>query len=89
MEDLERYERARKRVENLKAFYIHLTVFILVNILLLIINLLSSPGHWWFIYPLLGWGIGLGVHGITTLTYSRFGSEWEKKKIQEYIEKDK
>lgn len=34
MERDEKYLRAKKRVENLKAFYIHLTVYILVNLML-------------------------------------------------------
>lgn len=34
MERDENYLRAKKRVENLKAFYIHLTVYILVNLML-------------------------------------------------------
>jgi hypothetical protein len=89
MEDKEKYERAKKRVQNLKDFYTHLTVYILVNILLVIINLISFNGHWWFFYPLLGWGIGLTAHGVSTLAYSRFGAGWEERKIKEYMEKDK
>ena len=34
----------------------------IVNGGLLAINLLSSPGHWWFYWPMLGWGIGLAAH---------------------------
>ncbi len=51
-------------------------------------NLVNSPDYWWFFYPLLGWGIGLGSHGISIIASGRFGSEWEKKKIQEYMDKD-
>ena len=31
--------------------------FILVNILLIIINLITTTEYLWFIYPLLGWGL--------------------------------
>jgi transcriptional regulator with XRE-family HTH domain len=34
-----------------------LIVFIVVNIMLFIINMTTSPENLWFIYPLLGWGI--------------------------------
>lgn len=34
-----------------------LLTFILVNIMLFIINITTTPEHLWFIYPLLGWGI--------------------------------
>lgn len=89
MDENERYERARKRVENLKAFYTHFTVFILVNIMLFTINMLNDPGHWWFIYPLGGWGIGLVAHGLSVFSFGFFGPEWEEKKIKEYMEKDR
>ncbi|MCM3570691.1 2TM domain-containing protein [Neobacillus mesonae] len=89
MEDNEKYLRAKKRVQNLKSFYLHLTVYVLVNIMLFVINLTSGADNWWFIYPLSGWGIGLLVHGITTFAYGHFGAEWEEKKIKKYMEKDK
>lgn len=77
-------------MENLKAFYIHLTVFTLVNIMLIAINILNyeQNGHWWFFYPLLGWGIGLVSHGLSVSSFGLFGPDWEEKKIQEYMEKD-
>ncbi len=78
-----------KRVENLKVFYIHITVYVLVNVMLFVINLLTDPGYWWFLYPLGGWGIGVLIHEITTLAQGNFGSEWEERKIKEYMEKDK
>lgn len=41
------YERAQARVQVTKGFYIHATVFVVVNIALLAINLLVG-GVWWF-----------------------------------------
>lgn len=43
MDDL-KYQRAKKRVEELKGFYGHLTAFIIVNVVLAIINILTTPG---------------------------------------------
>ncbi len=37
------YERARHRVEEIKGFYIHLIVYIFVNIAMFLVNILSSP----------------------------------------------
>ncbi len=34
-------------------------IFILVNLMLFTINMITSTEHLWFIYPLLGWGIPL------------------------------
>jgi len=45
-----------------KGFYIHLAAFVVVNALLLVINLLASPEHLWFQWPLIGWGLGILLH---------------------------
>ncbi|MCH4568542.1 2TM domain-containing protein [Bacillus sp. ES1-5] len=89
MERDENYLRAKKRVENLKAFYIHLAVYILVNLMLFFINISSDSSKLWFLYPLGGWGIGIVIHGLTTFPFGIFGKEWEERKIKEYMEKDK
>jgi hypothetical protein len=39
----ESYERAKKRVEEVKGFYGHLTAFIIVNLFLAIVNFLTTP----------------------------------------------
>jgi len=62
MDDQETYRRAKRRVGQIKGFYVHATVYVLVNALLIAINLLTSGDHIWFFYPLLGWGIG-GICG--------------------------
>lgn len=85
----EKYIRAKKRVEQLKGFYIHVTVYVLVNIMLFVINLSSSAGDWWFFYPLGGWGIGVLIHGISVFATGNFGADWEERKIKEYMERDK
>lgn len=82
------YERARKRVKDLKDFYIHLFVFALVNLTLFIINFVSSPGVWWFYWVTVFWGIGLIWHAFGVFIVDRlFGKDWEEKKVKEYMEK--
>jgi hypothetical protein len=54
------YQNAKLKVE----FRIHLFSYIAVNLILAVINLLLSPETIWFIWPVLGWGIGLAVHAI-------------------------
>ncbi len=82
----ERYEKAKKRVEEIKGFYSHLIVYVAVNVVLVIINLVTSPGVLWFYWPLLGWGIGLFFHGMGVFVFSKFpGKQWEEKKIKEVM----
>ncbi len=70
MENHEAYQRAKKRVEAKMGFYMHLAVYIGVNILLIIINLITSPQHLWFIWPIFGWGIGVFFHGMSIFVFS-------------------
>jgi 2TM domain len=44
-------------------FKIHFAAYVAVNLLLIIINLLTTPHLLWFYWPLIGWGIGLIAHG--------------------------
>lgn len=85
----EAYERAKKRVEEIKGFYAHLIVFIVVNAVLITINLLVTPRLLWFIIPLCGWGIGLFFHAVFGFgLFGIFTKEWENKKIKEYMKKE-
>ena len=60
------YARARRRVGRKMGFYIHALVFVLVNLGLFAINAVAG-GPRWHAFPLLGWGLGLAIHGIFTL----------------------
>lgn len=57
------YEWARGRAEAKYGFYVHAVVFTAVMVLLIVINLRVSPGTLWFIWPLIGWGIAVALHG--------------------------
>jgi hypothetical protein len=86
----ERYYKAKKKVAEIKGFYGNLVAYIAVNIGLVVINLLTSPEHLWFYWPLLGWGIGLVFHGMKVFNYMPFfGKDWEDKKIKEFMDKEK
>jgi hypothetical protein len=88
--ELENYQKAKKRVKELKGFYTHLASFVLVISFLAFINLRFSPKHIWFYWPMIGWGIGLLFHGIAIFNFLPFfGKEWEEKKIKELVEKEK
>lgn len=86
----ERYLKAQKRVEDLKGFYGNLTSYVLVNIGLVILNLVTSPNELWFIYPLLGWGLGVTLHAMSVFNYMPFlNRDWEEQKIRELMNKEK
>ena len=40
----------------------HAFVFLAINGFLLLINFLTTPGQWWALFPIFGWGLGLLLH---------------------------
>jgi hypothetical protein len=59
MKNQEAYQRAKKRAGAKLRFYVHLSVYIVVITLLIVINLSTSTQYLWFKWPLIGWGIGV------------------------------
>jgi hypothetical protein len=92
----ERYNLAYKRVKRIKGFYIHLLVYIGVNAFIIIGNnneSISSNHLFWSwetFSTALFWGIGLTAHGLSVFGRNIFfGVNWEERKIQELMEKEK
>lgn len=82
-------ERARKRVEEIKGFYVHLGVYLIVNAALFTIDMITSPGTLWFYWPLMGWGIGVAIHAFALVTEGRLlGPEWEEMKVHEILQRE-
>ncbi|MFO1198603.1 MAG: 2TM domain-containing protein [Burkholderiaceae bacterium] len=57
---------ARRAADRKLGFFIHLTVFVLVNAGLVVLNL-ATGRFAWSAFPLLGWGLGLAIHGLVAL----------------------
>jgi len=86
----ERYLAAKKRVKEIKAFYIHATVYVFVNLFIMVQNLRkgvhwTDPNNYWIAFF---WGIGLLAHAISVFMPRFFlGKDWEERKIKELMEK--
>ena len=91
----EEYHEAYKRVKRIKRFYTHLIVYVLVNSYLLVNQCFESNSseslyHLHTYSTVFFWGIGLVAHGLSVFgSEIFFGTNWEERKIKEYIEKDK
>lgn len=57
--------RAQRRVRRKIGFFIHATVYLLVNLGLFLLNQVTGDTRWHH-FPLLGWGLGLAIHGAVT-----------------------
>ena len=88
MDEQAKYQEAKERVEEIKGFYFHLISYIVVNAVLVVINLLTSPEYLWFIWPIIGWGVGLVIHAFTVFS-NLWGKSWEERKIREIMDRDK
>ncbi len=96
----ERHLRAKKRVDELKSFYIHLAVYIIVNLFLSITQIvigITDGISYDVIFSDIGiygvwlmWGIGISIHAFKIFGSQFFlGRDWEDKKIKEFMEQNK
>lgn len=74
-DEAELRREAERRADAKLAFRRHLIAYLVINAGLLTLNLITSPGHLWFYWPMFGWGVGLLAHGVST--YSRLGDARE------------
>lgn len=91
-----RYEMAYKRVKRIKAFYVHVIVYVFVNVVIISSNYygnLEEDSFSWNLQTFstaLFWGIGLIAHGLSVFGRNLFfGQNWEERKIQELMENNK
>jgi 2TM domain len=76
--DYERAETALKAEQGRTSFFIHAAIYVLVNIMLIVINLMFVSQFLWFFFPLIGWGIGLTMHYLFAIQFVRSETEsWQ------------
>lgn len=66
--------RSRKRVNQLRSIYVHVAVYLVVNIGLFVLDLVQGDGLQWAYWVAIGWGIGLAVHAVIVFV---FQPRWE------------
>ncbi|WP_240339618.1 2TM domain-containing protein [Flavobacterium arcticum] len=88
------YDRTKKRVRALRNFYRHLTAYVVVIIVLLVLLWVGVQTEQdLFIYiacgTALGWSIGLVIHIFKVFGTSLFmGKNWEERKLIELMEEE-
>ncbi len=84
-----KYTLAKTKVEKLKAFYVHLTIYLLFVPVFIYLNYISNAGFPWALFPIVGWGFGVMGHAAETFNYNPFfGKDWEERKIRELMDKE-
>ena len=89
--DEKKNKMAQQRVQDIRKFYSDLIGYLVVNVILFIIDFFTSPGHWWFYWVTLIWGILVIGHAVKVFAFgSGLGSKkWEEDKIKEILDKEK
>ena len=75
------YKEAKKRVKAKRKFYNNLISYVGVSILLIFINVFTSPGYLWFLWAIVPWGISLLIQGFKIALAGRT-TDWEQKEIR-------
>jgi len=55
-------QQAIRRIKAKRGFWTHFAIYLAVNALLVVIWAVTSPGYFWPIWPILGWGIGIAAN---------------------------
>lgn len=87
-EEEKQYQEARRRVNEKKKFYSHLTTYVVMSTFFFVLNALTSFGHWWFYWPMLGWGIGVAMQYFKVFGFpgSGLGSRaWEEREMEKEL----
>lgn len=87
----EKYAAAQKRVKCIKGFYVHATIYLAVNLIIIAGNSIDNADSLLTLNPYMTavfWGIGLFAHGLSVFGKNLlFGPGWEEKEIQKILRK--
>ncbi len=81
----EKLERARQVARRKMDFLRHVIIYLVVMAVLAIVNNVTGGGYQWWLWPALGWGIGVVAHFLSAFLYS--GGSLEKRLVQKELEK--
>ena len=77
---------ALAHVRKVKSFYVHLTQYLIVISILAVVNLTSYPNYLWFVWPALGWGLGLLAHGAAVFNVVPFlDGARERRQVEKFL----
>lgn len=83
-EEVERL--ARRRAGAKLGWYVHAVVYVLVNLAVFAMSSYAFGLRPWSVFPLLGWGVGLALHGISVFVLGS-GSGLRERMIQKERER--
>ena len=83
-----KYARAKKKVKEIKDFYVHFSIYLLMVPVFVLLNL-NSTSFPWALFPIVGWGLGVSGHAMEVFNYNPIlGKGWEERKLKEFMDED-
>ncbi len=89
-----RYNRAKKKVDKIKGFYTHASVYVIINVCLLIFfySAYEDKSEFWNLGSFstaIGWVVGLLIHAISVFGHGvLFSRVWEDQKIKQFLKEE-
>lgn len=83
----EQLKKARERAESKAGFFVHFLIYLFVNAVLAIVNMLSDTGELWFMWITLMWGIGIGIHFLSVFVFNSFLENYTEAEIKKELER--
>ncbi len=72
---------ARKRAGAKLGWYVHAIVYLAVNVGMLLSSRYGFGTRPWSVFPAVGWGVGLALHGISVFLLGR-GSAFRERLVE-------
>ena len=69
--EADRRRIARERARAKLGLYRHLGLYVIVNVCLVVLDLLTTPDMLWFHWPVAGWGIAIVVHFVRVYLFGQ------------------
>ena len=80
---------ALEYVRDIKGFYSHLIVYLISIAAMFVASFFSGTSYPWYIWPALGWGLGVAAHGLSVFeVFSLFGADWERRQVEKRIRRN-
>jgi len=77
---------ARKRAGAKLGWYMHAVLYVVVNLVVFSMSRYGFGHRPWSVYPLLGWGLGLALHGVSVFVLDT-GSGLRERMVQKERER--
>ncbi|WP_299870383.1 2TM domain-containing protein [uncultured Hoeflea sp.] len=82
--------KAVEYVRDMKGFYSHLVLYLICVAAMAVANFYLQPNNLWFIWPTLGWGMGVVSHGLAaTELLSFYNVDWERRQIEKWLGRER